>query len=398
MKKLAYIAFLSLLAMFGYLASDMYLPAMPLMVHDLHTTKEIIQLTISVYLIGFGIGQLFYGILSDRFGRKPLLLSGLLLFVFASIGCYLSTHITVLLTCRLLQALGVCSATVLWQAMILDKHDKKAAHHFFAIIMPMLALSPALAPVIGGFLTDTFGWRIIFLVLALLASITWCIALCLKETTTQSHRDKHRIKLPIIFSHYKTLLRSPHFLGHVIIVCLGTSCFFSYLAGSPFEMHVLHLDAHEIGLSYIPQTILFMLGGFLSKKLADRLGTFTILSFALLMTLTCSLLFLWFGWQHFHGVNALILPFLLIATANGIIYPTCLSIALNHFPDLSGTAAGLSGFLQAFTAFVSTVGVAAISRDSDIGMLLVIFTLSILSFPILYWVYRKTRQPDANAS
>lgn len=385
-----YIGLLALLAMLGYLASDMYLPAFPDIKQTLLTQKSLVVLTVSFYLCGLAVGQIFYGFLSDHFGRKNTLLAGLLVFLIGSIGCYFSPTIAWLLFWRVLQALGVCATTVLWQAIVIDQFDHDQTQMIFGIIFPLLGLSPALAPVVGGYLTLQFGWRSIFLVLSLLAIVLIAIiVLLLKETKQKQHHDG--IKFSTILANYKRLGGSLYYMGYVFMVCLSTSCFFTYLAGSPFVFKSIGFTTHEIGLSYIPQTLCFMLGGFLCKRLNAWISPLWSLGLALLMTLLCGFLFLWVSSLGVHHGYQVIAPFLLIAIANGIVYPTCMSIALKKFSDIAGTAAGFSGFAQAMTAFVVTTIVAGLSGWGLLGVAVIITLLAVANL-LLFWLLATKTQ------
>ena len=389
-KNFLFIVLLAGLAMMGYFASDMYLPAFPQMRSTLNTTPSLIELTLSVYMAGLAVGQLFYGIISDRIGRKTMLILGLALFIIASFGCYWSEHITSLLIFRVFQALGACATTVLWQAMVIDLYGEQGSHRLFALILPLLGVSPALAPSLGGLLTEQWGWRSIFMTLALIGIFIITIIFNMEETTTAESRAEHRIHISHILKNYQRLLTSMHYAGYVAIVCLATSCFFAYLTGSPFILKSLGLTAHEIGISYIPQTICFMLGGFVSKKVVDRLGAPTTLTIAIALSILCGLCMSGFALYGPAHASEVIVPFLLVAIANGMIYPTCLTIALNRFPKMSGTAAGLSGFLQAATAFVASSMIASLSNLGLLsigGMILFLSTLNAIWY---YVVYRTT--------
>ncbi len=150
------------LSMLGFLATDMYLPAFEAMQIDFATSSANIGLTLSIFLLGMACGQLVYGPLSDRIGRKPALLIGLSLYIVATAVCLFASNIYLLLGARLVQALGACSAIVIWQAVVIDRYEGKLGQKMFATIMPLVALSPALAPLLGAYLLQHFDWRSYF--------------------------------------------------------------------------------------------------------------------------------------------------------------------------------------------------------------------------------------------
>jgi Bcr/CflA subfamily drug resistance transporter len=373
-----YIILLSGLGTLGYFGADMYLPAFPELQTYFGTTATAIGLTFSVYMFGITIGQLFYGTLSDRFGRTKTLMSGLSLFVIATIGCMFSDHIYELIAWRALQALGACSAMVIWQAIVIDKFSPEKNRTIFSIVFPMLAISPALAPSIGGAIVSIFSWQVIFILLALMGlTLLLCVLFFLTETTTHSTRANAKINYVDIRKKYATLLRSPDYMGYVCTLALTSSAYFCYLTASPFILELMGYDAVFIGLSYIPQTIAFVLGGLFSKKIIDALGIaimrfclYAFIFFAVVFFVATILWPLTNAWQ-------IIIPFAFMAFLNGILYPSGMSLALNKFPQLAGTAAGLSGSIQAFTAFATTSIVSALLFAGIISLSVMIVVLAI---------------------
>ncbi|WP_048780976.1 Bcr/CflA family efflux MFS transporter, partial [Pantoea vagans] len=162
-----FMPYLALLSMLGFLATDMYLPAFGAMQISFNTSPGIISASMSLFLAGFAIGQLFWGPLSDRIGRKPVLLMGLGLFALGCAGMLWVENAVLMLALRFIQAIGVCAAAVSWQALVVDRYPRARANKVFATIMPLVALSPALAPLLGAWLISHFHWRSIFLVLTL---------------------------------------------------------------------------------------------------------------------------------------------------------------------------------------------------------------------------------------
>lgn len=181
----SFMFYLAGLSMLGYLATDMYLPAFGAMQRELQTTAGAISASLSIFLAGFAIAQLIWGPLSDKLGRKPVLLAGLGLFSIGCLGMLWVENATQLLVLRFIQAVGVCSAAVSWQALVVDRYRDGKANRVFATIMPLVALSPALAPLLGAWLLNYFSWRSIFVVLL---AIT---LLLLIPTTVLQERKKH---------------------------------------------------------------------------------------------------------------------------------------------------------------------------------------------------------------
>ena len=177
------------LSMLGFLATDMYLPSFETIRADFATTQSLIGLSLSVFLLGMALGQVVYGPLSDRIGRIKVLVGGMVLFSLASIACSLAPNIEVFLAARFVQALGACSATVIWQAVVVDRYDGKVSERVFATIMPLVALSPALAPLLGAMLEHQLGWRSIFIALVGFGAVLAIMTLKESESANLSQQQ-----------------------------------------------------------------------------------------------------------------------------------------------------------------------------------------------------------------
>ncbi len=373
-----YIILLCGLGTLGYFGADMYLPTLPELEKYFASNKTAIGLTFSIYMFGITVGQLFYGTLSDRFGRKKTLIFGLLIFFIASLGCMYSTHIIPFILWRLMQALGACSAMVIWQAIVIDKFDTPTTHKVFAIVFPMLALSPALAPTIGGVIITHYPWQAIFATLGIIGlTLFICVACFLKETISQEAQAESKINFKEIKNKYLTLLHSPIYMGHVCTIGMTSGAYFCYLTASPFILEQMGYSALFIGLSFIPQTIAFMLGGFLSKKVVDYFGPKIMWHCLCSFVFFALLLFCMTVLSPLHHALQIIIPFSIMALLNGILYPNFMTIALNQFPKLAGTAAGLAGSIQAFIAFASTSILSTLLFMGVISMSIVIILMSL---------------------
>ncbi len=249
--------YLAGLSMLGYLAIDMYLPAFGAMQQELGTSANAISASLSIFLAGFAFAQLLWGPLSDRFGRKPIIITGLSLFSIGCLGMIWVTDSTQLLVLRFIQAIGVCSAAVSWQALVIDRYDSNRTKRVFATIMPLVALSPALAPLIGAWLLQHGGWRMIFLVLLTITLLLLFFTLFLQE-----NRKNRETQVQTNNVSFLTLLKSPLFNGNVLIFASCSAGFFAWLTGSPSILSEMGYSPNDIGLSYIPQTLAFIVGGY----------------------------------------------------------------------------------------------------------------------------------------
>ncbi|MDU3890531.1 MAG: Bcr/CflA family efflux MFS transporter, partial [Serratia liquefaciens] len=221
--------YLAGLSMLGYLATDMYLPAFGMMQQDLQISAGAISASLSIFLAGFAFAQLLWGPLSDRLGRKPVLLIGLALFALGCLGMLWVQNAVQLWSLRFIQAIGVCSAAVTWQALVIDRYREGKANRVFATIMPLVALSPALAPLVGAWLLNHMGWRAIFAVLLGITVLLLLPTLLLKESAKTVPSDDNKKSVLSFFQ----LLKSRIFSGNVMIFAACSAGFFAWLTGSP---------------------------------------------------------------------------------------------------------------------------------------------------------------------
>ncbi|MEL6115941.1 purine nucleoside transporter PunC [Photobacterium sp. SP02] len=366
------LAWFALLSMLGFLATDMYLPAFTAMQADLNTSSSLIGMTLGIFLLGMAIGQLIYGPLSDRLGRKKVLLGAMLLFSLATLGCAMAPNVEILLAFRFLQALGACSATVLWQAIVIDRYEGKLAEKVFATIMPLVALSPALAPLVGAAIQSHFGWRAIFLSLIALGAVL-ALMTAMQPESAKGEKKQGNV-LSELAINYTSLLKSKKFMGNMLIFAACSAAFFAYLTGSPFIMSAMGYSSEDIGLSYVPQTIAFLIGGYGCRALLNRMEGKKLLPWLLKLFIGSALVILLITVQHKPDtIWPVLLPFCFIAVANGAIYPIVISKALEDFKHCSATAAGLMNFLQTLGCFAASSLVAAFA---DKGLSIVAFSIA----------------------
>ncbi|MGL4859597.1 MAG: purine nucleoside transporter PunC [Enterobacteriaceae bacterium] len=348
-----FMLYLAGLSMLGYLATDMYLPAFSAMQSDLQTSAGTISASLSIFLGGFALAQLIWGPLSDKIGRKPVLLLGLSLFVLACLGMLWVQESRLMLVLRFIQAVGVCSAAVGWQALVVDRYRQGVVNRVFATIMPLVALSPALAPLLGAWLLHQFNWRTIFITLLAIGALLLLFTLFLKEQRTAQSAEKRS------YSFWQ-LLRSPVFTGNVLIYSACSASFFTWLTASPFILGGMGYSPAAIGLSYIPQTLAFLIGGYGCRSLLSRIGGNILLPW-LLVAYAVSVASL-FSVALFTEATlvTLMIPFCCIAIVSGASYPILVANAITPFAENSGKAAALQNTLQLGFCFLASLLVSAL--------------------------------------
>ncbi|WP_145563278.1 purine nucleoside transporter PunC [Yersinia aldovae] len=348
--------YLAGLSMLGYLATDMYLPAFGAMQQELQTSASAISASLSLFLAGFAIAQLIWGPVSDKLGRKPVLLAGLGLFAVGCLGILWVENATQLLILRFIQAIGVCSAAVSWQALVVDRYRDGKANRVFATIMPLVALSPALAPMLGAWLLNHFSWRSIFVVLLAVTLLLLIPTARLKERKKTTEDNAARISAKISFWQ---LLKSPTYSGNVMMFAACSAGFFAWLTGSPFILGDMGYSPNIIGLSYVPQTLAFLLGGFGCRSALARIKGNTLLPWLLLGYAASMVALYLIATLTEPTLITLLIPFCIMALVNGACYPIIVANALMPFPANTGKAAALQNTLQLGLCFVASMLVSA---------------------------------------
>lgn len=385
-----FLVWLAGLSVLGFLATDMYLPAFAAMQQDLNTSAASVSASLSLFLAGFALGQLFWGPISDRYGRKPVLLSGLAIFAVGCLGMLWVRDAGLMLALRFIQALGVCAAAVTWQAMVTDYYPAQRTNRIFAAIMPLVGLSPALAPLLGSWLLVHFEWQAIFAVLFAITLLLMLPALRLKPANK-----------PIVSAQKKltflALLRSREYSGNVLIYAACSASFFAWLTGSPFILYEMGYGPTVIGLSYVPQTIAFLVGGYGCRAALQKWQGQQILPW-LLAIFAVSVAATWLvGLRENATLIGLMIPFCAMAVVNGGIYPIVVAQALKPFPQATGRAAALQNTLQLGLCFLTSLLVStliATPLQTTTSVMLVSIVLAGIGYRMQY----KAAHPATESS
>ncbi|MBG2874442.1 Bcr/CflA family multidrug efflux MFS transporter [Proteus alimentorum] len=381
---MSFMVYLAGLSMLGYLAIDMYLPAFGIMQRELSISEGAISNSLSIFLFGFAVAQLLWGPLSDKVGRKPILLIGLGLFSLGCLGMLWVESATGLLAMRFLQAFGVCSAAVIWQALVIDRFDESRAQHVFALIMPLVALSPALAPLIGASLLDHGGWRMIFMLLMAVTLVLMLPTLMLKNIKQKSVTDAKQSS-----ASFMTLLKSPLYTGNVLVYASCSAGFFAWLAGSPIILEKMGYSPQDIGLSYIPQTIAFMVGGYGCRILLSKMTGKTLLPLLLIgYAVSMTALYLVAKFTE-PTLTTILIPFCIMAAMNGASYPIAVSNALSAYPEISGKAAALQNALQLGLCSLASFIVSAFISQQPLINTTAIMALTAIPMAAGYFIQRN---------
>src|SRR6478609_5503537 len=274
---------LALLSSFTPLSIDMYLPALPVIAVDLHGTAGDIQLTLSSFMIAFGFGQIFYGPAGDRFGRRPVILGGIAIYVVTSIGCAFALEAGHLVGLRFLQGLAACGGVVLARTMVRDLAEKDQAARAMSLMMACTSIAPMLAPLIGGQILWFLGWRAIFWVLAVIGFVALTLAyIRLPETLRPEYRQP--LVLSAILKRFGELLRHRAFMGYAFTSSFMFSALLSFISGSPFVFIERYgVAPREYGLIFGGMIVFMTIGSLLNARFVRVFGADKILRYAVIV-------------------------------------------------------------------------------------------------------------------
>lgn len=335
---------LVMITLAGTLAMHIFVPALPIAGEALQADNAQMQLTISLYILGLAIGQLFYGPLSDALGRRPALMLGMLIYSVAGIVAWQAQSVETLIIARFFQAFGGCAGLALGRAMVRDTAPPDRAVQRLAVLNLVVAIGPAMAPLIGTLLTATLGWRTVLLALCLMGVGNLLFVWRLMPETAQA---TGRVNLPNLAHEYRTLVRSPAFIGYAIGGGCVTTASFAFVASAPFIfVEQLGKPASHVAF-YLSLLILSIsLGNFITNRTIHRIGMARLMISASLLSLTgglSMLIVVLSGWSTAVTLEASMLLFTL---GVGMCGPTALTLAVGINPRVVGSAAGLYGFAQ----------------------------------------------------
>jgi DHA1 family bicyclomycin/chloramphenicol resistance-like MFS transporter len=365
-QKQAPIAVLFTMLFAGQIASTIFLPGLPSIAVELEIPRSVVQIMVPVYLAAFASTQLIIGPLSDKFGRKPIVLLGILLFTFASYLCANANDIQTLLLCRVAQATGACSTLVISRAIIRDTSEGLAAAKAMSYVAIAMAVGPIMAPFIGGFLTGWFSWRATFLFTTLIGFIVLIlISINLKETLPKEMRNPP--KLSTLYSNYLELLKNKKFTAYSLITAFASGAMQAYVVSSPIIFIVLMGVSPEVfGFYVMVMPSLFVLATFTSRKLMDYISVDQIIIIGGIFSCSGGVLQLFFGISEVQTPMPVLIAFAISNFGTGLVLGNCYASALNSVkPEIAGSASALGGFLHFGWGALITITLANIEMTSS---------------------------------
>ncbi len=377
------ILILGLLSAIGPFSIDMYLPGFPEIAKDLHTTVAHISLSLSSFFIGIAFGQLLYGPLLDRFGRKKPLYIGMAAYLLASVGCAFCTTADALIAMRLLQALGGCVGMVSARAMVRDLFPVEENAKIFSLLMLVVAVSPIIAPTLGGYVTAAFGWQSIFIILAGIAAFT---LLAIYLSLPQSRLPDMSVSLmpkPII-KNFLQIFKVPQFYTYAFTGSVAAAGLYAYIAGSPHVfMEIYKVSKQQYGWIFATIATGLITSSQVNTLLLKKFTSEQIIRIALLCQSVTGILLLLGTFYHVIGLFSTIFLILIFLSCQGFTFPNSSALSMAPFSKNAGSASALMGAIQLGIGALSSALVSFLHNDTALPMAGVMACCALLSFIVL---------------
>ena len=378
------IILLAAVSALGPVGMQILLPALPVIKQKFFVTNDVAQLTLSLSMLAIAIGTLVYGPLSDKFGRKRVMLVGIVITIFGSIVCFVADSIMLLISGRFIQAFGGAVGLVLARAIVRDVYGSEEAARVIATLVMVMVVLPMMSPALGGELMQRFGFESVFIVIAFASAIAFVfLFLWLPETLAK----------PVPFEGVKSMLMtfsklfaSRIFCGYAFCVTFVSVVFFSFISAAPEIMvSVLKRPPTEYGYYFIMIPAGFMTGNYVARHYGRTISIDNMIAIGASIGVIGIVLALLLQTLGMSSPVALFLPIALAVFGNGITLPNAQAAAINEFPEYAGTASGLTGFLQMAVSSVAAQAVALIFNGTVYPLLGLMLVASIISLLMFRW-------------
>jgi DHA1 family bicyclomycin/chloramphenicol resistance-like MFS transporter len=373
------IALLVMISAISPLALNIFVPSMPGLARDLDASEAAVQLTLTLYLTSIAVSQLAIGPLSDRFGRRPVLIIGIGLFILATLACRFAPSLEWLIVARALQGMGGCTGIVLGRAIVRDVFDRDKAASMIGYVTMGMAVAPMIGPAIGGFLDELYGWRASFDLLILLGVVIWTgVLFRLDETNPYLGKPFH---FQSFIADHKALAGSACFWSYAFTSAFATGVFFAFLGGAPFvTTQLMGLSPSSYGLYFMLVAGGYLIGNFISGQKAQMFGPNRMILLGNSISLFAVFCMISFTLTGFFHPLMLFGPMFFLGISNGMTLPSAIANAVSIRPDLAGAAAGISGFLQIGIGAFATALMGILPSTTLWPLLVVMAFMSISAF------------------
>ncbi len=384
---------LILMAGLAALSLNIFLPSLPSMAASFGVPYSVMQLSVSLYLVATAVLQIFVGPISDRFGRRPVMLGATAIFVLATLGALVAPTFGLFLACRLLQA-AIATGLVLSRAVVRDMVPQDQAASMIGYVTMGMSIVPMIGPVIGGALDQVFGWQATFILLGIggtgLFALVWADQGETAQAASDSFRDQAR--------QYPALLSSQRFWGYCLAAAFASGTFFAYLGGAPYlGREVFHLDPAALGFFFGAPALGYMLGNFLSGRFTVRIGINRMILLGTLATTTGLVALTLLIYAGFVTAPVFFSLVISVGLGNGLLLPSANAGMLSVRPALAGSAAGLGGafMIGGGAALSALAGVVLTPGSGPLPLVLLMLTSSVASILCVIWVMRRAKQIGA---
>ena len=391
------ILLLGSLTALGPFSIDMYLPGFPAIARDLHTTVARVSLSLAGFFIGISAGQLLYGPLLDRFGRKIPLYIGLMIYIIASIGCAYATSINALIVLRCIQAIGSCAAAVASVAMVRDIFPVTENARVFALLMLVVGVSPMIAPTVGGYVTKAFGWHAVFLVLMLLGAVNLVASIFGLPDNYKPDQTMSLKPVPIL-KNFIAVLAEPQFYTYAFTGAVAFSGLFAYVAGSPLLfMDIFALSEENYGWVFAFLSIGLIGSGQLNTLMLKKYSSEQLIFGSLIVQAITGIIFLTGSINGWFGLPETIFLLFIFLSCLGFANPNTSALSLAPFSKNAGSASALMGAVQMGLGTLASIGVSLFDTRSSLPMVAIMASTSLLALTILFFG-RKTIKTKIEAN
>lgn len=387
---------LTALVAFGPVSTDLYLPSLPDLTVAFGASVSQVQLTLSVFVAGFAVSQLIYGPLSDRFGRRRVLIGGVVTYFLASLVCLSATSIEGLIGGRFLQALGACSGPVIGRAIVRDVYPREQAARVLSYMASAMALAPAVAPIVGGWAHSLWGWQANFVLLCLFGA-GLLIGVWLMLAETNAHPDPHALVPGRMLRTYRSLLGDRSFLGHVMTAGFSFAGLFSFISGSAFVLiGVLAVDARYFGFAFGAVVAGYIGGSFTAGRLGRRVGLERMIGAGTLLGCAAGALLAGLAFAGVATIAAVVAPMSLYFFSVGLVLPNATAAAIAPFARIAGSASAMLGCLQMGTGALAGWAVGLLHDGTTRPMAAVVLVMGVAAAATYFGMIRRAGGRAAN--
>lgn len=376
----------AMLSMIGPFSIDAYLPSFPAIEASFGISRALLSQSMSVYLIAFAISTLVWGPISDRFGRRTVILSGLFIYITASIGCAYANNLNSFLIFRIFQGLAASGGFIASRAMIRDAHNTENAHRAMSQVMMLFAIAPAIAPILGAWLQDIYGWRSVFWFLTVFGALLFILTSFIEETLDKSQQQSIHPKA--VIKTYTKIISHRQFIGLVLSISCSFAGIFLYISGAPSVIYdFMQLSSSDFSLLFIPIVIGLIVGAFISGRLAHKISKESIIIIGFIIMILGVILNIFQVLLLETSAFNIVAPLVVYVFGISLIIPAITIMCLDYFPKNRGAAASIQSFFQMLTSAI-VAGIAVPLLQASIQYF-VFGQAGFLLVALLLWYFTK---------